>query len=231
LTHYEKKSRTNVKLEAKHIVKKYRSRTVVNDVSFELLPGQMLAITGESGAGKSTLIELLPRLHDPQQGRVLIDGQDIRSFTLSSLRAQMAFVLQDTLLFAASIRENIAYGKLDASDEEIEQAARLAAAHDFIMRQVDGYDTIIGERGVTLSVGQRQRIAVARAALSNAPLLILDEPLASLDQDNQEQVLKALYRLARGRTTIMISHDPDHALRADLTMHLEKGRIVQGAQS
>lgn len=200
---------------------------VLDGISFEAAPGQMIAIVGESGAGKSTLAELLPRLHDPSAGSVTIDGRDIRSWTLASLRAQISFVLQDTLLFAASIRENISYGNLSASDAEIEEAAKLAAAHRFIMELPEGYDTVIGERGVTLSVGQRQRIAVARAAVSGAPLLILDEPLTGLDRDNQELVLAALERLAHDRTTLMITHDLRHTRKADLVLHLVDGRIVE----
>lgn len=200
---------------------------VLDGINFEIAPGQTIAIVGESGAGKSTLAELLPRLHDPSAGSVTIDGRDIRCWTLASLRAQISFVLQDTLLFAASIRENISYGNLSASDAEIEEAAKLAAAHRFIMELPDGYDTVIGERGVTLSVGQRQRIAVARAAVSGAPLLILDEPLTGLDTDNQELVLGALERLAHDRTTLMITHDLRHTRKADLVLHLVDGRIVE----
>jgi ATP-binding cassette subfamily B protein len=157
---------------------------------------------------------------------VLIDGHDIKAFTLASLRSQISFVLQDTLLFAASIRENIAYGAPSASDEQIIAAAKCAAAHEFILAQPNGYDTVVGERGVTLSVGQRQRIAIARAAIHDAPILILDEPTTGLDEENQEIVLEALTRLAERRTTFMITHDLEHVRRADRVLVLQRGRIV-----
>jgi ATP-binding cassette subfamily B protein len=195
-------------------------------IDFEVEPGRLVALVGPSGAGKSTLVELIPRLHDPTAGRVLIDGHDIKGLTLTSLRSQISFVLQDTLLFASSIRENIAYGAPSATDEEIVEAAKCAAAHEFILAQPDGYDTVVGERGVTLSVGQRQRIAVARAAVSNAPILILDEPTTALDEENQAIVLEALTRLARHRTTFMITHVLEHVSRADLVLMLQNGRIV-----
>lgn len=199
---------------------------VLEAIDFEIEPGEMLALVGASGAGKSTIVEMIPRLHDPTAGRVLIDGEDIKLFTLASLRSQVSFILQDTLLFAASIRENIAYGALSASEEQIVEAARLAAAHEFILAQPDGYDTIIGERGVTLSVGQRQRIAVARAAIHDAPILILDEPTAGLDEENQDIVLDALAHIAKGRTTVLITHDLDHVRRADRVLVLQHGRII-----
>ena len=172
-------------------------------------------------------MEMIPRLHDPVSGRVLIDGQDIRGLTLVSLRSQISFVLQDTLLFAASIRENIAYGAPDADDAEIIEAANLAAAHEFIMDQPNGYDTVVGERGVTLSVGQRQRIAVARAAVSKAPILILDEPTTGLDEENRNIVLDSLTSLAAGRTTLMITHELAQVTRADLILYLENGTLKE----
>lgn len=200
--------------------------SVLEAIDFEVEPSQLVAIVGPSGAGKSTLVEMIPRLHDPRAGRVLIDGHDIREFTLASLRSQVSFVLQDTLLFAASIRENIAYGAPAASEEQIVEAAKRAAAHDFILAQPEGYDTVVGERGVTLSVGQRQRIAVARAAVNDAPILILDEPTTGLDEENQEIVLGALTRLAKRRTTFMITHVLEHVRRADVVLVFENGRIV-----
>jgi len=199
---------------------------VLEGIEFEVQPGQLIAIIGASGAGKSTLMEMIPRLHDPSAGRVLIDGQDIKTFTLASLRAQISFVLQDTLLFAASIRENIAYGGHSPSEEQIIEAAKCAAAHEFILAQPNGYDTIVGERGVSLSVGQRQRIAVARAAINDAPILILDEPTTGLDAENQEIVLEALTRVAQRRTTFLITHDLEHVRRADQVLVLSRGRIV-----
>jgi len=206
----------------------YRSgHQVLNGIDFEVDSGQFVALIGPSGAGKSTILEMIPRLHDPDSGRVSIGGCDIREFTLDSLRRQVGFVLQDTLLFAASIRENIAYGALGASMEDIERAAKLAAAHDFIMAQPDGYETVVGERGVTLSVGQRQRIAVARAAISNPPILILDEPTTGLDETSRDAVFGALRRLAEGRTTLMITHDLKQVAGADLVLVLSNGRIVE----
>lgn len=199
---------------------------VMEAIDFEVKPGQVIAIIGSSGAGKSTLVGMIPRLHDPSTGRVLIDGRDIREFTLASLRAQVTFVLQDTMLFATTIRENIAYGAPAASDEQIVSAARRAAAHEFIMAQPDGYDTIVGERGVTLSAGQRQRIAIARAAVNEAPILILDEPTSSLDEENREIVIEALTELTVRRTTFLITHDRDQVRQADLVLALGRGRIV-----
>jgi len=199
----------------------------LQDIDLDIPAGSFVVVAGESGAGKSTLLELIPRLHDPDSGRVLIDGQDIRDYTLASLRAQISFVMQDTLLFATSIRENIALGSPGASDDAIREAARLAGAHGFIMEQADGYETLVGERGVTLSVGQRQRIAVARAALSPAPILILDEPTTGLDEDNQAVVMNSLLRLARGRTVFMITHDPLQMRHADIVVGLESGRVAE----
>ena len=200
---------------------------VLRDIDFDVAPGRFIAITGASGGGKSTLVSLLLRLYDPTQGRVLVDGKDVREYTLASLRSQVSFVLQDTLLFAASIRENIAYGAPDASEEELIRAAEQAAAHEFIMEQPKGYDTEVGERGVTLSVGQRQRIAVARAAVSQSPVLILDEPTTGLDEENQRIVLDALTKLAAGRTTFMITHDLRDAQRADFVVLMDKGRVIE----
>jgi ATP-binding cassette subfamily B protein len=166
-------------------------------------------------------------LYDTRQGRVLIDGQDIRRFTLESLRSQISVVLQDNLLFAASVRDNIAFAAPGASFERIEQAARLANAHEFIAALPQGYDTMVSERGVTLSHGQRQRIAIARAAIREAPILILDEPTSGLDKKNEQAVLKALNRLNQGHTTFLITHDLRHVESADLILYLEGGRIVE----
>src|SRR5262249_6547711 len=152
--------------------------------------GRWVALVGPSGTGKSTLASLLLRLYDPTAGRVLIDGHDVREYTLASLRAQVSVVLQDTVLFAASVRDNIGYGAPGSSPEAVEEAARLANAHDFILALPQGYDTVLGERGVTLSGGQRQRIAIARAALRRAPILILDEPTTGLDEENERVVVE-----------------------------------------
>ena len=202
-------------------------RRVLNRVGFRVEPGEHVALVGASGIGKSTLAHLILRLYDPGHGAIRIDGRDIREYRLASLRAQIGVVLQDSLLFAGTIRENIAFGADSPSTERIEAAARLANAHAFIEALPRGYDTMVGERGVTLSGGQRQRIAIARAAVRDAPFLILDEPTTGLDEENERTVLDALGRLARGRTTIWITHDLDLAARADLILYLEGGRVLE----
>jgi len=198
---------------------------VLTDIDFSIRPGQLVSIVGKSGAGKSTIIGMLSRLYDPDRGRVLIDGIDIRQVTVASLRAQVSVVLQDTLLFATSIRENIAYGLPDCSDEEIWNAARLANAHQFIESFTDGYETRVGERGVTLSVGQRQRITIARAILREAPILILDEPTSGLDRVSRQTVMDALARLSRRQTTFLITHDFQDNIAADLILYIENGVV------
>jgi ATP-binding cassette subfamily B protein len=202
-------------------------RPVLDGIDFAVNPGEHVALVGPSGIGKSTIVSLMLRLYDPMQGRVMIDGRDVREYTLASLRSQISVVLQDTLLFAASVRDNIAYGAKNATNEEIEAAARLANAHEFIRAMPAGYDTPLGERGVTLSAGQRQRIAIARAAVRRSPILILDEPATGLDEENQRAVLEALERLAEGRTTFSVTHDLQHAARADLILYLEHGRVFE----
>lgn len=204
-----------------------QNQPVLKDISFCIKAGQKVVIVGPSGAGKSTLIGLLSRLYDPGHGRVLIDDTDIRSVTLESLRLQVSVVLQDTLLFATSIEENIAYGAPDRSASEIRYAAKLAHIHDFIEDLPEGYATQVGERGVTLSVGQRQRIALARAALRQAPLLILDEPTSSLDKENRHAVLQALQEISAGRTTFMITHDLNEIEHADVLLHIENGILIE----
>jgi ATP-binding cassette subfamily B protein len=200
---------------------------VLSEINLKINAGQRVALVGPSGSGKSTLVSLLLRLYDARQGRVQIDGHDVREFTLASLRSQVGAVLQDNLLFAASIRENIAHGASAPLPEEVLAAARLANAHDFIMALPQGYETVLGERGVTLSQGQRQRIAIARAAIRKAPILILDEPVTGLDKKNEHAVLESLERLDQGRTTFHITHDLRHAIRADLILYLENGRIIE----
>jgi len=200
---------------------------VLEKIEFEVNPGQHVALVGPSGIGKSTLVSLILRFYDPVQGRVMIDGQDICDYTLESLRAQISVVLQDSLLFATSVRDNIAYGVPNATAEEIEAAACLVNAHEFIKALPHGYDTILGERGVTLSNGQRQRIAIARAAIRKAPILILDEPTTGLDEENERVVIEALERLAQGRTTFLITHNLHLAARADLILYLENGGVVE----
>ncbi len=200
---------------------------VLHGIQLSVEAGQRVALTGPSGGGKSTLLSLLLRLYDPAAGRVLIDGHDIRTFTVASLRRQISVVLQDTLLFAATVRENIAYGVPDASPEDIAAAAHLANVDEFVRQLPAGYETVLGERGVTLSSGQRQRIAIARAAIRRAPILILDEPTTGLDEANAREVTEALERVAHGCTTLLVTHDPRLVSSADLVVYVESGRIVE----
>ena len=200
---------------------------VLKGINLCVHPGQRVAIVGPSGSGKSTLTSLLLRLYDPTSGSVMIDGHDLRKFTLESLRPQISVVLQDSLLFAASIRENIAYGMAGVSDQEIEAAARLANAHEFICDLPQGYDTLVGERGGTLSGGQRQRLAIARAAIRSAPILILDEPTTGLDNASEKTVSEALQRLSQNRTTFLITHDLHLSVQADQILYLEQGQILE----
>jgi ATP-binding cassette subfamily B protein len=202
-------------------------QSLLNAIDLEVKQGRCIALVGPSGGGKTTLVSLLLRLYDPLSGTVSIDGKDVRAFTLESLRSQISVVLQDNVLFAASVRDNIAYGCAGASDTQVEAAARLANAHDFISRLPDRYNTTLGERGMTLSQGQRQRIAIARAAIRRAPILILDEPMTGLDKPNEHAVRVSLERLDYGCTTFLITHDLQHASRADLVLYLEAGRIVE----
>lgn len=199
----------------------------LTDITFEAEPGQAIGIVGPTGAGKSTLVSLLPRFYDPQQGRILLDGTDIRKIRLDSLREQISIVLQDPLLFSGSIADNIRYARLDATMEEVAEAAKAANAHDFIQRLPDGYESGIGERGVRLSGGERQRIAVARAFLKDAPVLILDEPTSSIDSRTEEVILDALDRLMVGRTTFTIAHRLSTIRDPDLVLVLDGGRIVE----
>jgi ATP-binding cassette subfamily B protein len=202
-------------------------RPALENLQLTIDPGQHVAIVGPSGGGKTTLSNLVMRLYDPTSGVVRIDGRDLREYTLESLRGQISVVLQDSLLFAASIRDNIAYGAPDATPQQIESAARLAGAHEFIQCLPDGYDTTVGERGVTLSGGQRQRIAVARAAVRAAPIVILDEPTSGLDEHNAALVTGALERLTEGKTVLSITHDLSLASRADAILFIDDGRIVE----
>ena len=200
---------------------------VLRDVDLVVRAGQTVALVGPTGAGKSTLLALIPRLYDPIRGGVLIDGQDIRRFTLKSLRDQISIVPQEGMLFAASIRENIAYGRPDASDEEIEAAARAALIHDFIGTLPEGYETILGERGVTMSGGQRQRLAIARAIVRDAPIILLDEPTTGLDSNSEQLVMEAMDRLQVGRTVLVIAHRLTTVRRAEVVFVVEEGRIVE----
>src|ERR1041384_3608080 len=203
------------------------SRSVLRDVSLKIKAGTMVALVGESGGGKSTLTKLLPRFHDPTSGAVLWDGVDLRDARLSSLRRQLALVTQETVLFNDTVRYNISYGRPDATEEQIHDAARTAFAHDFIVELPNGYDTIIGERGIFLSGGQRQRLAIARAVLLDASLLILDEATSALDAESEQLVQRALLNLIRNRTTIVIAHRLSTVRRADLIVVMERGRILE----
>jgi ATP-binding cassette, subfamily B, multidrug efflux pump len=199
---------------------------VLNNVSFETLPGQTVALLGATGSGKTTIINLLPRFYDPTEGRITIDGNDLLDVTIESLRAQIGIVLQETTLFTGTIRENIAYGKPDATQEEIEAAAKAAAAHDFIMEFPEGYDTHVGERGTTLSGGQKQRVAIARALLLNPHILILDDSTSSVDLTTEAQIQDALDTLMKGRTSFVIAQRISTVMNADLILVLEKGQVV-----
>ena len=202
-------------------------RPILHDLSLEVRPGEVLAIVGATGAGKSTLVSLVPRFFDPWQGRVLVDGHDLRDIQMKSLRRSIAMVLQDPFLFPVSVAENIAYGVPRASAAEIETAARAANAHEFILRMPAGYQTVIGERGATLSGGERQRLSIARALLKNAPILILDEPTSALDVETEEALLQALDRLTHGRATFIIAHRLSTVRRADRIVVLSAGRIAE----
>jgi len=204
---------------------------VLRQVSFTIAPGQRVALIGTSGAGKSTVVSLLLRLYDPQEGAILIDGVNIKDYRRESLRREIGVVLQDAMLFGTTIQENIAYGKPDATMEEIVAAATAANAHDFILALPHGYNTIIGESGVTLSGGQRQRIAIARAIIRDTSILILDEPMTGLDVESEAKVQEALERLMVGKTCLLITHNLWTAATADLVLALENGRVVRyGAQ-
>ena len=205
----------------------YEDRPVLREVDLALRSGEIVALVGRSGAGKSTLVNLLPRFFDPDEGRVAIDGVDIRDLTLASLRSMIGIVTQDTVLFDDTIRANIAYGRADLSLERVREAAAAAYADDFVMQLPAGYDTRIGEAGLRLSGGQRQRLAIARALLKNAPILILDEATSHLDTESEALVQKALYNLMQGRTTLVIAHRLSTVKRADRIVVMEAGRIVE----
>ncbi len=206
----------------------YKARVdTLKDISFDAPAGHVIAVVGPTGAGKSTLVSLVPRFFDPQQGRVLLDGTDVRRLTLRSLRQQISIVLQEPLLFSATIADNIRYGRLEATENEIADAARAANAHDFIMRLPQKYETRLGERGALLSGGERQRIAVARAFLKDAPILILDEPTSSIDSKTELVILDALERLMIGRTTFIVAHRLSTVRNADYILVLSHGRLVE----
>lgn len=204
-----------------------RGLTTLSGINLRIEPGEKLALVGATGAGKSTLVSLVPRFYDPTAGAILIDGQNIRRYSLQSLRAQISLVLQDTLLFSGTIRENIAFGRPEASQAEIERAAEIANAAEFIARLPQGYETFVAESGNTLSGGQKQRLAIARAVLRDCPILILDEPTSGLDAASERVVIDALERAARGRTAIIIAHRLTTVSLADRIVVLDRGRILE----
>jgi len=200
---------------------------VLREVTFDAKPGETVALVGPSGAGKSTVIQLLLRFFDPQSGTIQLDGHDLRTLDLKTFLSQIALVPQETLLFGGTIRENILYGKLDASEEELIEAAKSAHAHEFIMETSAGYDTVVGEKGVKLSGGERQRIAIARALLKNSKILVLDEATSALDNQSEKLIQEALERLMVGRTTFIIAHRLSTVHNADKIIVLEKGRVIE----
>ncbi len=216
-------------VEFRHVSLRYarENRSSLEDVSFHVYPNQVVALVGPTGSGKTSIVNLIPRFYDATEGQVLIDGHDVRTLDLVTLRRQIGIVLQTSLLFSDTIRNNIAYGRPDASMDEIIAAAKAAQAHDFIMSFPKGYDTIVGERGVTLSGGQRQRIAIARALLLDPRILILDDSTSSVDTRTEWLIQQALERLMEGRTTFVIAHRVSTVRRADLILVLDQGRIVE----
>jgi ATP-binding cassette, subfamily B, bacterial len=205
-----------------------RDTPVLRDIRLRVEPGMIVALVGPTGSGKSTLIGLIPRFHDPQAGRVLLDGIDVRRFTLRSLRDQISLVLQEPVLFNGTIRDNIAYGRTGVSDVEVLRAAKAANVDEFVGRLPHGYGTVLGERGGTLSGGQRQRISIARAIVRNAPILLLDEPTSGLDAESEALVMDALQRLMQERTTFVIAHRLSTIEHADLILVLDQGQIREG---
>jgi ABC-type multidrug transport system fused ATPase/permease subunit len=200
---------------------------VLHDVDLAVPVGRTVAFVGPTGAGKTTLLALVPRLHDPTAGIVRVDGHDVRELTLRSLRDQVSVVPQDGMLFSGTIYENIAYGDLEATPEQVEEAARAARIHDVVAALPEGYGTVVGERGVTLSGGERQRLAIARALVRDAPIVLLDEPTTHLDSTAQQLVVEALERLLEGRTVLVVAHRLETVRRADEVVALEAGRIVR----
>jgi ATP-binding cassette subfamily B protein len=204
-----------------------KDRIVLRDIDLRIDPNQIVGLVGGTGAGKSTLFSLVPRFYDPTTGSITLDGRDLREITKRTLRAQVAIVLQDTLLFSTTVRENIAYGRPDATEEEIIDAARRAQADDFIRELPNGYASPVGERGGHLSVGQRQRIGIARAFLKNAPILLLDEPTSALDPTTESAIMDTIKELMRGRTTLIATHRLATIHGVDQIVVLEHGRIVE----
>jgi ABC-type multidrug transport system fused ATPase/permease subunit len=200
---------------------------VLHGINLDVAPGQMVAVVGPTGAGKSSLLSLIPRFFDPQRGRVLIDSLDVRTLQLASLRAQIAIVPQEPLLFDGSIFENIAYGRKDATEEDVLRAAEAALVADFARRFPEEWDTEVGEHGGTLSGGERQRISIARALVRDAPILILDEPTSALDSESEQLLMEALRNLVVGRTTFVIAHRMSTVADADQVVVLDRGRIIE----
>jgi subfamily B ATP-binding cassette protein MsbA len=216
------------RIEFRNVAFEYEyGQSILSEINLTITPGETVAIVGATGAGKSTLLSLVPRFYDPTAGAILLDGKDIRNFRVHSLREQMSLVLQDALLFGGTVRENIAFGRPDATDEEVMEAAAQANAYEFIQRLPQGYDTPIAERGATLSGGQKQRIAIARAILRNAPILILDEPTSGLDAASERLVIEALERAAAKRTSLVIAHRLASIRFANRIVVMERGRIVE----
>lgn len=201
-------------------------KPVLHHVSFKVRPGQTVAIMGATGSGKTSLVSLLPRLYDVTSGRIFIDGTDVRQFDLSALREQIGIVLQESILFTGTIRDNIRYGKADASDEEVIAAAKAAQAHEFISSMPEGYDTILGQRGVNLSGGQKQRISIARALLLRPAILILDDSTSAIDMGTESRLQKELARLMNGRTCLMIAQRISSVIDADRILVLDDGKLV-----
>jgi ATP-binding cassette subfamily B protein len=201
-------------------------RPVLDGLDLDLVPGRSVALIGHTGAGKTTVASLIPRFYDVQRGRVLVDGADVRSLTLTSLRREIGVIAQDAFLFSATVHENISFGRVDATDADVERAARLAQAHEFISALPNGYDTVIGERGITLSGGQRQRIAIARAIVIDPRILILDDATASVDATTEARIREGLREAMRNRTTIIIAHRLSTIALADEVVVLDEGRVV-----
>ena len=203
------------------------NQEILKSISFNVEAGEHVGLVAPSGEGKSTLVSLIMRLYDPQSGQILIDGMDVRNLTLESLRPQISIVLQDSILFSASIRDNIAFGMTNVALEDVQKAAVVANAHGFIQKLPEGYDTMVGEKGSTLSMGQRQRIAIARAAIHQSPILILDEPTTGLDKKSEQVVIDALKKLAKGRTTFLITHKLNLITDTDRILYLEDGKLQE----
>ena len=223
-------ARAEGRVEYRHVSYRYKLGSgdpVLDDISFTAEPGQTVGILGETGSGKSTLVNLLPRLYDVTGGQILVDGIDVRDYAIHDLRKRVAVVLQETILFSGSIRENIKWGKPDATDEEIIAAAKAAQAHDFIMELPDQYDTELGQRGVNVSGGQKQRISIARAILKDAPIIILDEATSSVDPENEQALLSAIQELTKDKTLISIAHRLSTVRNADQIIVIDQGRVVQ----